>query len=477
MRCSPILGVLSIVLALTALPGCESQARPPFLVRLVDGQGVNPVPDLEANLTVTVLQSVVGEDSDTTRIIDGTFELDVPIAAYDLYTALSARIEPVGDSELIGATVAFLPWGFPTGVHIVMGRPGTCVPLTAPRLDGARLLPGLELVGVNVFGIGGERSGGTVASVDLFSPLNLSTDPFPGAFGDLATGGLGRTRTGRINDTLFLALDADHAIAYDAGPDAIGARDVMITLHGGANTLSAIAELGDEGVAVVGGRNSTTSVRNIALVRGVSDVDRSHMLGFARAGASAARFGRGILVAGGQADGEPLFEWISIDGTVADVSFGEGEPPRTGGALVVSPGGASAFYYLGRARDGSLPDTTYLITGCPAACTATPSDPAARPRFEPAIAQRASAAVVLGGDIGGDIDGAASATVEEVRFVGSSVTVALLGDLSSARADTTAITLGGGTVLVAGGQGTSAPLDTMELCFPEELDPLVVPGG
>jgi|GEM_PF-2492815 len=475
MRSSSILGVLSILLALSAVPGCESQARPPFLVRLVDGQGVNPVPDIEANLTVTVLQAIVGEDGDTTRIIDGTFELDVPIAAYDLNTALSARITPVGDSELIGATVAFAPFGYSTGVHIVMGRPGTCLPLTAPRLDGARLLPGLVLVRADLVGIGGARSGGTVRSVDLYSPLNLTTDLFSGTIGDLASDGFGRTRTAKIDDTLILAIDGSHAITYDAGGGSVVmARDTEITLHGGANTLSAIAELGDEGVAVVGGHDDDDAVPAISVVRSVTTVDRSHMLSFARAGASAARFGRGILVAGGQTDGEPLFEWISIDGTIDNVSFGDAEPARSGGALVVSLGGASAFYYLGRASDGSLPDTTYLISGCPAACIATVSTPALHPRFEPAIAMRATAAVVLGGF---DVGGFATATVEEVRFVGSSASVVALGDLSSARADTAVVTLGGGTVLVAGGQGTSNVLDSMELCFPEELDPLIVPGG
>jgi hypothetical protein len=466
--------VLSILLALAALPGCETQARPPYLIRLIDGQGVNPVPDLEANLTVTVLQSGVPATSPvTTPIIDGTFSLDVPIVDYGLNTALSARIAPVGDSSLIGATVPFGPIGFPNGIHVVMGRPGTCVPLTAPRLDGARLLPGLVLMRADVVGIGGERSGGAVRSVDVFSPLNLGTDFHSGSVGTLASAGFARTRAAPIDTSLLLAIDGGHAVVYDAGAgDATTRRDTEVTLHGGANILSALAELGGDGVAVVGGRiDGGEAVPNITVVRGIDAFDRSHMLAFARSGASAARFGRGILVAGGQAEGEPLFEWISIDGS-ANVSFGEGEPPRTGGALVVSPGGASAFYYLGRASDESLVDTTYLISGCPAACVATRADPAAHPRFEPATARRAAATVVIGGF---DLATEASATVEEVRFVGSSVTVVQLGDLSSARADTAAVTLGGGTVLVAGGQGRGGPLDTMELCFPEELDPLVVP--
>lgn len=467
---------LSSCLCVLGLVACQSTYAP-YEIQLVDGQGGNPVRGVTGSLTVSVYQTGATPQSTTSPIMDGLFQIDVPIGSYEAITAISAEINRTGGTRLIGATIPFVPFNYGY-IRVVMGEPGQCVSLSEPRLGGARISPGIAVVEASGISIGGAVLGSPVAAVDVFSPVQLTADATAGTFAMLSEG-FGITRLVPFGDasTDLFALDESHAIRYDANGDpATTNRERAVVLHAGAGPRSALTTtLGSSvpsGVAVVGGLDGDRPVTDIRIVPRADGATSSFVLMHPRAGASAVQMGDGLLVAGGQADGLPMFEWVSLTGTRSSV-FGD-TVGRADGVLALSRDGRTALYYLGRTSDGALPVTSYVISGCPSACVAVPGPVTALGRTSPAVTQREVATVVVGG---ADLDGAATNVVEEVRFPApGTVTLSVLGTLAQARRDTAAITLGGGTILVAGGRGTEDVLDTMELCFPEALETITVPS-
>jgi hypothetical protein len=461
------LSALALLLAL----GCQGSSYGPVEIQLVDGQGGNPFVGANGSLTITVLQSGVPAMPTTTTVTNGDFSVDVPIVAYDLHTAVSAEFVRPGMPRMIGATIPFYPV---YGATVVMGEVGTCVSLSEPNLSSARRAPGLALFGANLISLGGlVNDRDPVARVDAFNGAQLTYDSSTEA--ETLMVGLGLTQALSIPGTTeVFALDDVHAVRYETGQlnttAVLRARDV--SLHAGAGYRSALAATAS-GVAVIGGRDGDRRVTEISVVPTIAGPATVRALAHAREGASAVSMADGLLVAGGQEEGAPLFEWISLTGTANRV-FGEGLPARSEGALALSPDGRTAFYYLGRSSDGSLPSTSYVITGCPTSCSAVLGVETSAPRARPAITERETATVVLGGTLADMVSSAS--TVEEIRFPSTgTVTLAPLGALRFSRRDLSAVTLGGGTVLVAGGRDDENDLATMELCFPEALDTLFVP--
>lgn len=457
-------------LALFFVLGCQGASYGPVEIQLVDGQGGNPFVGANGSLSITVLQSGVAAVTTTTAVTNGDFSLDVPIVAYELPTAVSAEFVRPDMPRMIGATIPFLPL---FGATVVMGEVGTCISLSAPSLSSARRSPGLVLVRANLISIGGlVNDRDPVSRVDAFNGAQLTYDSSTEE--EPLMVGLGLTQTLTIPGTTeAFALDDVHAVRYETGRQNTmidRARDV--SLHAGAGYRSALAATAS-GVAVVGGLDGDRRVTEISVVPTTEGPATVRTLAHAREGASAVGMADGLLVAGGQEEGAPLFEWISLTGTANRV-FGEGLPARSEGALALSPDGRTAFYYLGRASDGSLPTTSYVITGCPTSCTAVLGVETSAPRARPAVTERETATVVLGGTLADMLS--SSPAVEEVRFPGTgTATLAVLGALRFSRRDLSAVTLGGGTVLVAGGRDDDNDLANMELCFPEALDTLYVP--
>lgn len=467
----PRLSLLSL-LALVALSACEGTSYAPPIVQLVDGNGTHPFRGMDGVLQLTIAQEGEAPEMEIEEIRAGDFLVDVQIADYELRTEVQATIIPDGTSpELIGATTIYRPINFGNGIRIVMGPRATCVALTEPRLSGARILPGLAFADDEgtLLQIGGARSGAAVSSIEVFYAPLLTVDLDPPSTDPLEVG-FGRTLLRRLAGTrLFFAVDETHAIVYDTTATTPAADRVSrAMLHGGSGLDSAVTDLGTRGIAVVGGLSGVDRSRDVTVVRDRSTFDRldgNLMVG--RSGASAVPFSGGMLVAGGQADGAPLFEWTPLGAPGTPSAFGD-TAARSDGVLVVD--GNTAFYYLGRDDEGALVESSWIITGCPTTCTATAGPLAPSPRFDPATAARAEATVVLGGEG----SSGPSRAVEEIVITGADVSIVPMGDLTEPRADTTALAVGGGMVLVAGGRGADRELDSMELCFPQELDPFVV---
>jgi hypothetical protein len=268
--------------------------------------------------------------------------------------------------------------------------------------------------------------------------------------------------------TELLVVGDDHAIRFETGQiDSTRSRVTDQPLHAGAGSLSAMADLGAGGIAVLGGRSGDAGVDGITVVRAAGS-PLALALATPRSDASAIALAGGILVAGGQAEGAPLFEWVGTDGT--RLPFGD-TAARSGGTLVRGREGLTAFYYLGADGTGAAIADTWVVDGCPAACRAM-AGPTHMPLRTHAVAvPRSTGTIVLGGD-----DGGPSNRVEEVRLSGTTVEIVPLGPLRSARRDLTAIALGSDFVLVAGGEGVEGTLlPSMELCLPERLPPIALP--
>lgn len=413
----------------------------------------------------------------TAAITAGNFTVDVPIGSYEARTAIQVEMTTESD-HLIGATPPFLPafvFGF---ARVVMGAPSSCVLLSAPQLTGGRRLPGVVVTGGNLMSIGGELAGGTpVSIVEVLVPVHLTDDTYRTDLESVSPP-FGRTRIlpFRATTDLFVLGD-DHAIRFEtaARTDSTSPRARDRSLHSGAGGASAVVDLGARGIAVIGGQAGDAAVTTVTVVPTFETIEPyRYTLQTPRSGASAVPLGGGILVAGGQPEGQPLFEWLPLDPPYIPSTFG---PTTTihGGTLVLSTedGGQTALFYLGEDGSGTASTASFVVTGCPSRCVASDAALFPFPRVNAASVARSTSTIVLGGM---DAEGRPSAFVEEVRFMGGVPTLSMAGSLSAARADVTATPLGSDIVLVAGGVGAEGtPRDDLELCFPEELPRIALP--
>jgi hypothetical protein len=470
------------------------------VIHLVRADGGDPlVGILHGRVTIQVRQLdmaiATAEGTITREELDA---IDVPITSFGIITRIEVTIEdntvlPAGEGPILfGASPPFAPIGV-GDVSVVVGAPGTCEPLVAPQLSTDRAQPALVSLDANLFAIGGEESDGTGSTaVDQFSPVQLTETPVlaqPPAVTALGPGGAMRLGTdGTVGIIAILALSEargpvlyylDQAHATDRDVDL---RDAWSTasVHLGAGPLSALVDLGDDpvtgGIAIVGGRQGDAPSDGITWVD-INGLATTSTLASARVRPAAVRIGDVLLIAGGQAEGEPLFETVSVlAGHAQGERIDDVAEQRFGPVLARDPGGNGAWLGFGEDADGVLLASTYAIAGCPSACRATPSSPLERPRRGFATALRSTETLVIGG---ADDAGLSSSAIDRVRFASGVPIVEPLGELHTARQRPGATHVAQGVVLVAGGQvergGGSTELRSLrdfEICFPEALDEL-----
>ncbi len=479
---------LLALLLLGLVSSCGTPARPPYTISIVTASGGNPFTSglgvirsgrVEIRVRQTDMAVLMGGATISGGAIDA---VDVPIPTFGLITRIQVEVfdDNAADPDapvLIGASPPFVPLGY-AFVRIVVGPPSMCDLLSAPSLSSDRVGPNLVAVASNLVSIGGLETDGMASShVEVLSPVQLTYPVAPLEYDGLARP-IGEGGAVRLLDTtLILALsDVRRAVLYDVDPAREGLRDEDLSeaqtgnqVHAGAGSSSALVDLGADGAAIVGGVEGDQASDGITWVDLLGFATTSH-LSTRRERPAAVRIGGEILVAGGQAPGEPLFERISIDAAHTSTSFGDGEP-RFGAVLVRDSGSTRAWLGFGEDADGTLLDSAIRIEGCPRACVATATDPIAQPRRGVRVVERASETVILGGS---DDTGPTNA-VDRVRFVAGAPVVEALGVLGAARDRPGAAAIGGGVIVVGGGEGVRPELHAlrdMEICFPERLDAL-----
>jgi hypothetical protein len=481
-----VLRVALAFLAFACVASCGNPARPAFVVGIVDNNGNNPLGSVTAGtVTIRVRQLDMPIVEREAHISGGDIDaFDVPITSFGIVTRIEVLVDDASigvehEPDLIGASPAFVPLGY-TFVRVVVGEPATCEALSAPMLSSARIDPNLVAVEGNLVSIGGEDITGAPSShVEILSPVQLTYSVAPNEYPllerPISAGGAVRLGTGSSSRVLALS-SVRRAVLFFLEPDRTSERDVDLSevqagnqVHPGVGPSSAILDLGNDGVVILGGLDVDEPASGITWV----DVDgytTISELATPRERPAAIRMGDYVLVAGGQAADAPLFELVSISSPgAASITSDVGDPRFD--AILVSDGSDGAWLGFGESADGTLLDTTVRIDGCPDACVATASTPIDRPRRGARAVARTGDTLVLGG---ADETGPTNA-VDRVRFVGGMPVVEPLGELDAARDRPGAAPIGSGVIVVAGGLGVRpelSALSDLEICFPETLEPL-----
>lgn len=468
----------SLCLALLAL-GCEQGSGiAPIDVRIVGPDGANPVEGRDGTLHVEVrhlgeLLTCDGGDCES-EIVDGRFELVLPVDTFDGENEIQVRIES-GDDRLVGAAPPFRIFlegvDVSRSVRVVVAPAPSCATLTLegftfgeePRLSPARA-GAAAVVRRNVALLaGGEDAGGASDDVDSFDQLLFDAGPLrtwePRAIGRARGHALSEDRSLVVGDASSWVFERN-----DLGQ--AGARE--LSLHAGAGSASAIADLGSAGAAVVGGAASI----EVAWIGVDGRAAAPSALSVRRDAPAAAAIGSGVLVVGGHAEGEAAAEWLPRfgDGVALDVA---GLPAGRGGVLFPSPDGADALW-IGFEVDGAPSGEAFVLRGCDRdACEGIEAVEWPRPRSGFATVVTAAGALWL---IGGERDEGGvlvpSREVDLVRWAGRAPVIEAGPDLRSPRAGAAAFEHASGVVVVAGGLGEAALAADLEMCFPPALDPL-----
>jgi hypothetical protein len=476
---NPALPRLALAVALASLSAaaCENQPNLAGIeVRIVDAAGRNPVAAMDGAITVRVRHagSVIdcADGACEAEVRDGTYELSLPIASFDGRTALQVELSGEGDARWIGASPAFVPFGEGVdvvgGVYVVVGRPDRCETLSLngvvtespPRLAPARARAAAVRRRNLVLLAGGEDFAGDPDDhVERLDQLLFDVDP-------LGTW----ERPFEIGPARGVALSEDVSLV-------VGSRALRFVLDSfgpplgeelelaGASVGSALVSLGASGAAVVGGPGSST-IHWIGIdgaLRG------STSLTTVRSVPAAARMSGGVLVVGGQETGA-LAEWVrALEPAEALELAGTPLPlGARGGELLPSPDGRDALW-IGFTVDGVPSADTFVFRGCPGACVVEPGPRWAAPRNDYAPAVTDAGALWL---VGGRSAEAISALTDVVTWRSGAPLLTPGPVLVEPRADATAVEHASGVVLVMGGRTDAALLDTVEACFPSELDSL-----
>lgn len=468
----------SLCLALLAI-GCEQGSGiAPIDVRIVGPDGANPVEGRDGTLRVEVrhlgeLLTCDGGDCET-EIVDGRFELVLPVDTFDGENEIQVRIESDGD-RLVGAAPRFRIFGEGVDVsrsaRIVVAPASTCATLTLegftygdePRLSPARA-GAAAVVRRNVALLaGGEDARGASDDVDIFDQLLFDARPLltwePRTIGRARGHALSEDRSLVVGDASSWVFERN-----DLGQSSARA----LSLHAGAGSASALVDLRSAGAAVVGGSASI----EVAWIGVDGRASAPSTLAVRRDAPAAAAVGSGVLVVGGHAEGDPAAEWLPRfgDGVALDVA---GLPAGRGGVLFPSPDGADALW-IGFEVDRAPSGEAFVLRGCDRDdCDAVDTLAWPRPRSGFATVVTAAGALWL---IGGERDEGGvlvpSREIDLVRWAGRAPVVEAGPELRSPRAGAAAFEHAAGVVIVAAGLGEDALAADLEMCFPPALDPL-----
>lgn len=480
VRTPPFFLVL-LILALSAVLGCESGGPTALSVYIVSPTGDNPVEGIRrGDLTVRINQDGASETIEVEPIERGLFDLPVSIYSYAPDTWIQADADDL-ESEivLLGATPHFPPYNY-VELSLVIGPPDRCATLSTPDLPTALESPALVAFDDTIFVFGGVGSGETRPDeVHYFSAMTLTLD-YPVQVLSLLADSPGLTQavplhTDPDRNRLALVVGESDAVIYDAAVSTMtgAVRDTEIDLHVGAGVDSTVLALGDDGAVVVGGTDSA----GITFVNAMG-VARSDVMSTSRRRPAVVRWGSGVLVAGGAAPGSALVEWLPIAGG-AGMAARPDLAQRDGANLVLNTTNDAALLVYGRRSagetdEGMLETESFVITGCPA-CVVAPGPDVASPRANAVAIRRPSlsagsydrdpSTIVLGGETGDVAAPEPTNAVDSITWSGREPTITASGALDRPRSGHTAVELANGVVLVAGGTDGTSLLDELEICF------------
>jgi hypothetical protein len=468
---------ISMCIGLVLLVGCEEAPRETArMVQIVDERGGNPVADLgPGELRIEIDQ---GDAAQRQTIVapyrGGTFDITSPIRDYGLPTRLGVEIE--SDDSLahrIGAVPAFVPI-FVGFARVVMGEPLRCAGLAQPRLPEERLDLALVSQGATLWAIGGTNRG---ASTDI--PWSISApqltwadaivDPtmIPGVAIDPFSPGLRESQAMLLGTTgAILVLEQSRAFMWRPGEG-----ETPISLHDGAGSDSTLANLGNDGIAVVGG-NDSAKISWVAINGTVSETRMT-----AERRSPAAAFVSGALViAGGQEEGQSLIELAALgqDGVAIDAG---GTSARVAPVLVRDDSRRMAALMGGQDASGEFVREVWLVRSCPACEIETLASEFdwAQPRLDSALVETLEGTWILGGmaadacPVGTPM--CASRGADRVVVNADGVTFeSMMLDVPRARASATELAQGI-VVLLGGLDASGREVDHLTMCWPERLEP------
>ena len=486
-------GRLALLLLAILAVSCGPTSRPDYVIHLVNGMGGNPF-DMRCrsgDVQVDVQQETNPVLTTHGSLTFGTLSsLTVSIPSYGLLTSIEVTVHCTDgtSAELIGATPRFIPTGYGF-VDIVLGQPSTCEHLAMPALRTPRSSPHFVTLGANVLVIGGlEGSMSPSPHVQVLDPVALTYNTAAVEFPMLSIGiGLGAAAP-LSPQSLVVASDTVTAI-FDATPNLRTPRVVVPTvLHRGAGSESAVVALNGSGVAIIGGFVDGAAVSGITWIS-TSGTSMSGQMRFPRRRPGAAVVGPNrLLVVGGQAMGDPLFELMAFLSTDPAASMPFGSPSETRYAPVVTTDASHTHAWVGYGETAldvtsTLPMASWELGTCALTCRVTPGQTVTDPRRDVAVVAHhvgihgapttdAYETLVIGGTGATGTSGA----IDRITFDDhGAVTLTAFGTLGThvVLSDVGAAEIGAGVFLVGGGLDAAGTAQQgIEICFPAALEPI-----
>ncbi|UJR85943.1 hypothetical protein [Sandaracinus amylolyticus] len=466
--CVALLGAL--------ITGCdEPSSAKDIRVHVVDATAANPALGCgPGTLELVVDQGGGMAVIPASAAVDASGNFDVPleIATYTAVTRIQVTMDLETCPTLLGAVPPFwLP--YVPFVRVVMGEEMSCEDLDEPQLTTGRTDPALVALESNLFIVGGTTRG---TSTDRLVPITAPVLTYADAIVEdderlMVPRPMQATRASRLSVSRIVYATADYVARFDTNVDTGLDPRIFDEAHEGAGGESAVVDLGAEGVVIVGGVDGRGDpVDGISWIDPLDESVDVTQLATPRRNPVATTVGGVLVIAGGQAEGEPLFEVARLRSNGVAL---EGSPTEVReGAVLVAPQRRVGVLLGGLAADGTtVRADTLVVTGCPDACRVTAGEPWASPRLRPATAETVGGVWLLGGEAA---DGTAQATVELVKRFGDGVVIeALIDGLPTPRARAGAALFADGIVAIIGGvDDEGEELRSMALCWPRELDPL-----
>jgi hypothetical protein len=466
------------ILTAALVQACDPKPSNSVSIVLTTASGTNPASGLgPGKLTLFVTQKDQTREQ-TANLEGATFDVVTASTSQVDITTIAARFTFDDGAIRFGATPAFVPLyaGFAT---VVIGAPRTCETLVDPRIDG-RVEGALVAYGVNPILFGGRATLAADAvghtEVDTLTTLQLGDSA---AFVDNSATLAGLSRDMRETRAVPLAPETESstpflvvgrantaqvAFVYDA---TTGAETTLVA-HPGAGFDSSVADLGDNGAVVVGGLLEAAAVDGVTWVSEDGAVTGITRLATPRMRPALVALASGVVVAGGQAAGQPQIEFLALGQNGVFVT-GASTDELLEPVGVRSVNHASAAV-LGGQTGAELSARVQIVSCTGASCSLRDATESwATARRAPAIVETRESTWLLGGLDG---SGGPSTSVDRVTFDGTHVRVDTSISLPRPRQGAAAVEVARGVVLLAGGADGSDVLRDLVVCWPPDLEAL-----
>ena len=440
-----------ILLGLLCVGGCNDNVTQfVFEARIVDGDDGNPAADTDADtLRIALAEGELPVREFEYPIVDGQFDATLEFASFTSITRLRVEIDGT-TTELQTAPPAFNPAATRGFLRVVAAAPSSCVPVSFNVMEAPRAAFGMVQSGTFAFVAGGTSP--DEDQVEFFDALEWESRLFDE---DFSVSNLGETRVATIGEGKILVLSAEAPpFIFDMLDTTNRVTQVVLD----QSPESALVSIPGVGAMVIGGESGGAPTTRVSLVEPDGSIETFDM-DTPRSGAAAAAVGEDVLVVGGDAAGSA--EILFTDRFAAEPVAGVADGVRRGG-LLVSDLEARALLIGGTDGTDALRGDTLRFDGCPSACASSAGPTWTTARRRPIVPEYS--ALVVGGE--------GSASIEEVRWSGSSVAIEPLVELQVPRAAAGAIVYESGAIVVAGGDDGVTERDDFEFCVPAALTAL-----